>query len=172
MAVITPCHRYLTCAVGCKATGSTTIGIDDVHVKAALTVAGEGNLRAIRTPNGLEVMCRIGSQLARLASLGINAEDITLVTEGYLLAIGRDGRIAHPQGILLCDSTCCRKQHNRQYILSHRNIIILSLYFSNNWARLLSSPTIQIMSPFSNLRSGDICERFSSPSSMPTTIQL
>ena len=96
VAIVQKCGRCLVGTMGGQSGGGTSLATHDVDIQTSLPVRSEGYLFAVRTPYGVGVIGRMGSQLLGCSTSGRHCEQVSFVGECYGLPVRRYGWEAHP----------------------------------------------------------------------------
>src|SRR5690606_3693472 len=101
LTVSAECVRILGRRMKRESCGSTAGCRHHIHIEVAVTIAGERNGPAIRTPHRHEVVCSVRSERCCNSARDWHTKQVSLVGEHEGLTIRRDGRISEP-GSVLC----------------------------------------------------------------------
>ncbi len=97
LAVRREARRQVVGGVHRQPRGSAAGGVHHEDIVVAVSIRGEGDLRRVGRPHGHGVVCRMNRQRCGLATLRGHPVDVTVIAEDDGLAIGREGRVAHPE---------------------------------------------------------------------------
>ena len=111
-AVIEPSSHCLGGTVAGQPLCRTAFCRHYIHIHTARTVAAEGDMFAVGTPEGSGVVGRIGGQLTCRTTFGGYGIDVAHIREGNLLAVGTDSDRTQPERRIACQTVqrACRKK--------------------------------------------------------------